>query len=78
MRIRWNIRAFEELRRSPGVEARLQQEVDRVLGQLPDGYEGGVESGATRSRGYVVTGDGDAARDNAENHSLLRALGGGA
>ena len=77
MLIRWNVSAFEEIRRSPAVNARLQQEVSRILGQVGEGYAGGVEAGATRSRGYVVTTTGEAIRDNAENHTLLRALGGG-
>lgn len=75
--IRWNLKGFEEVRRMPGVEDRLQAEVSRILGSLDGDYEGGVEPGASRSRGYVVTTSGDSIRDEAENHTLLRALGGG-
>lgn len=77
-RIRWNVSAFEQIRRLPTVEDRLQAEVSKVLSQVGDGYEGGVEAGRTRSRGYVVTASEDARRDNSENQSLLRSLGGGA
>lgn len=77
VKIRWNIGAFEALRRSPAVKARLAQEVAAVRGRLGDGYASGVEEGATRSRGYVMTETVEAMRDNAENHSLARALGGG-
>lgn len=76
--IRWNLRAFEEIRRLPGVDARIQSEVTRVLDTVGrEHYDGGVEPGKSRSRGYVVTIDGVAIRDNARNHTLLRALGGG-
>lgn len=80
MKIQWNISAFQEIRRLPAVDERIRAEVDRVLDSIGDaakGYDGGVERGATRSRGYVVTIDGDAIEDNATNHTLLRALGGG-
>lgn len=75
--IKWNRAAFEEIRRMPGVEARVADEVSRVLGNLGEGYEGGTEPGATRVRGYVVTAQAEAIIDNSENQSLLRALGGG-
>lgn len=77
MKIRWNIAGFQEIRRSAGVEGRLQEEVSRVLGSVGGHYSGGVEPGRTRSRGYVVTSTPEAIRDNAANHTLLRALGGG-
>ena len=77
-RIRWRVRAFEEIRRSPGVDALLAKEVDRVVAQVGDGYASGVEPGKTRSRGYVVTASPEALRDNSENQTLLRALAMGA
>lgn len=76
-RIKWNVKAFEEIRRMSTVEAALQSEVSSILSRVGEGYDGGVEPGATRSRGYVVTTTGEAIRDNAENHTLLRAIGGG-
>ena len=80
MKIRFNVRSFEDIRRSPAVEARLQSEVDKVTSRLagaPGNYASGVEAGRSRSRGFVVTTDGDSIRDNANHHTLLRALGGG-
>ncbi len=73
-RISWNLRAFEAIRRSPGVDAALRAKVDKVLAQVGPGYVGHVEAGRTRSRGAVVTATGEAMRDNAENHTLVRAL----
>lgn len=78
--IKWNLRGFEDLRRSPGVNALLNREVDRILegaGGYPGDYKGGVEPGRTRSRGYVVTNSVPAMRREAKDHALLRALGGG-
>lgn len=81
--IKWNRSAFEEIRRTPEVNRVLEEEVKRVLGEVDDfsgeHYAGGVEDGATRSRGYVVTTSGEAIAAEAEDHTLLRALtaGGG-
>lgn len=75
MKIRWNIRGFEDVRRLPGVEAKIRAEVDEVLAQAGEGYVGGVEPGRTRTRGYVVTATGDAIRREAQDHNLLRILG---
>lgn len=78
VRIRWNIGAFEEIRRSPEVEAALQEQVDRITDATghPEDYAGGVEDGKSRSRGYVVTKTYAGIRREAKEHTLLRALGG--
>lgn len=78
-RIRWNRAAFQQIRRSPEVERLLQETVNGVADRLPDlgdgaHYDGGVEPGASRSRGYVVTTSGAAIREEAETNALLRAL----
>lgn len=74
-KIQWNLPAFEEVRRLPGVDAELRRYVDRALSQLGDGYDGGVEPGRTRSRGYIVTSTIEGIRDNAKNHSIIRVVG---
>lgn len=80
-KIRWNVKAFQDLRRSAAVEARLQKEVSRVLAEIGDvdgtNYVGGVEPGKSRSRGYVVTASPEAMIAEAEDHALIRALGSG-
>lgn len=77
-KIRWNLPAFEEIRRLPGVGVVVGHEVERVLDRVGrDNYAGGVEPGRTRTRGYVVTMNLDGIIDNSRNHSLLRAIGGG-
>jgi hypothetical protein len=77
-KIKWNVKAFEAIRRLPGVENELQSEVDRVLASVgKDDYDGGVGDGRSRSRGYVVTKTAKAIRAEHKSHKLLRALGGG-
>lgn len=78
MKIRWNIDAFEDIRRLPGVDDALRREVNRVLDSVGrNNYDGGVEPGRTRSRGYVVTMNFEGILNESRNHSMLRALGGG-
>lgn len=77
-RVRFNFSAFQEIRRSPEVEARLNREVESVLSAVGNGYQGGVEPGKSRSRGYVVTTTPEAMVSESEDHALLRAIGGGA
>lgn len=75
-KIKWNIPAFEAIRRLPGVDAALQEHVSGVLDDVgTDGYVGGVEPGKSRSRGYVVTRNYSGILDNEQNASLVRALG---
>lgn len=76
-KIKWNLRAFEEIRRAPGVQADLAARAARVESAAGDGHASGVEPGKTRARGYVVTVTYDAVRRNARYHSLLKALDAG-
>lgn len=81
----WNVKGFEELRRNDAAVARIQEEIDRILaaiGPTQGNYKGEVSqpSGRTtlgRAIGHVWTADAKAMADNARNHTLLRALGGG-
>jgi hypothetical protein len=78
-RLTFNAEGFEQVRRSPEVEKELQAIVDEVMAQVQGGdreYAGGVEDGRTRSRGYVVTANFEAIKDEAHKNLLLRALGG--
>lgn len=82
-KISWNRDAFEQIRRSSEVDRLLQEVVNGIAERLPDlgegeHYDGGVESGASRSRAYVVTTSGEAVREEADTHALLRALAAGA
>lgn len=80
VRIKWNRRAFQELRREPGVEAELIKHARAIRDRANTGSSGGYVaepgSGRTRARAAVITGDIKAIRDNAKRNTLLRSLGG--
>lgn len=74
-RIKWNRKAFAEVRTSPETNAALQGIVDDLLAEVgTEGYAGGVNPGRSRSRGYVVTTSWRTIRHEARDHTLLRAL----
>lgn len=84
-RFEFDIKGFEEIRRSPAAVERLQEEVDRILAIVNGtggGYAGEVHQGQGRGTlgraiGTVWTTDFQAILDNSRNHTLLRALAGG-
>lgn len=75
-RIKWNIKGFQQLRRSPGIKARLKKEADQVRDASGSGYVTQTGEGKTRSRAAVITGDHESARDNSDNNTLLKNLKG--
>lgn len=78
VKIRWNLPAFEEIRRTPEINAILQEHVERIVAATghPEDYASGVEPGKTRSRGYIVTKTFAGIRREHKEHTLLRVLGG--
>ena len=77
-RIKWNVKAFRELRLESGVIADLEDRAERVAAAAGDGYEASAMAGKNRGRASVVTGDYAAMRDNAKHQTLLRSLDAGA
>lgn len=75
MRIQWNLATFKKIRKSPEMQAVLQEAIDKMVQELGDGYEGDVQVGQARARGGVVTATQHAKRENARDNTLLRALG---
>lgn len=75
MRIKYNLRAFEEIRRLPKVEAMLGDAARRVAAGCGPGYDVHVEQGRTRARAAVVTATVPAMIDNSRNQTLLKNLG---
>ena len=71
-------KGFDELRKSPEMQAILDECAANVLNNLPDyGYAKTVRVHKKRAVAYIY---GDTARarvDNLRNNSLLKALGGG-
>lgn len=84
-KFKWNLKGFEKLRRDGSAVDRVQEEIDRILGAIgptQGEYKGDVSQGQGRGTlgraiGHVWTADAKAMADNARNHTLLRALGGG-
>lgn len=81
-RMKWNIKAFAEIRNAPGVLDDLQNRADAIASAAGEGYESRpAEAGKGRKgrgRAAVITADFDAVRDNAKNQTLLRSLDAGA
>lgn len=77
VRFELNRAGVKELLQSDEMTAVLQQEANKILGRLPHGY--GTTAGETSQRAKVTVGTRtfDAARDNLQNNTLLKALGGG-
>lgn len=79
VKIKWKSGVFRELRTLPEVQAELARRGGRIAAAAGDGYdsESGITGGRGRARTAVFTATGEAVRDNARNHSLLRALSAG-
>lgn len=73
-RIKWNVKAFRELRLEPGVITDLGRRADAIADAAGAGYEASTFAGRNRGRASVITGDYAAIRDNAKNQTLLRNL----
>lgn len=76
-RIKWNVKAFRELRLEPGVIADLGERAEAIANVAGPGYEASTFEGRNRGRASVITGDFSAIRDNAKNQTLLRSLDAG-
>lgn len=74
IKIKFNLKAFEDIRRSEPVREEIEKHIDNIYVQLPDGYGEAVEQGHSRLRGAIWTEDYDAIVDNATNHTLLQLL----
>lgn len=77
MRIKWNIKGFEELRRSPGVAADIDARAARVAAAAGKGYVASPYEGKSRHRASVFTQTPRAMVDSKRNNTLLRAIDAG-
>lgn len=80
MRIKWNLRGFEEIRRAPGVKADLLRRAERIrdaAGGEDDGFVAVSGEGATRSRAAVIAASRRARRANAKTNVLVRSIDAG-
>ena len=85
MKIKWKKDALYDMRRLPAVVALVEKAADNIADRANDqldepGYFTGSRQGARRPygrwRASVVTGTGEAIRDDAANNTLLRELNG--
>lgn len=74
MKVKWNRQAFQQIRKSPEVQADIGRRVQRIAAACGDGYDYSVMEGRTRARGTVITAKHRAIRDNAKHNTLLRNL----
>ena len=73
-----NYAGFNELRKSPEMQAVLDRYANNVFNSLPDyGYAKKVSVHKKRAVAYIYADKVRAKVDNSRNNSLLKALGGG-
>lgn len=72
-KITLNHGAIDALLKSQGVQSELRKRTDRAKNAAGDGYSSEVSVGRTRALGMVWADSAAARRDNAKNHTLMRA-----
>lgn len=75
VRIDWNDRGFEELRRVPALKAELYKHAVGIAAEAnaahnAKGYLAVTGEGKSRSRAAVVTSDGHSIASNQKHHTL--------
>lgn len=89
----WNVKGFEEIRRSPKVQAEVERVASNVARQAGPGYVSSARQGRKgpapawnkrrgpgfqgRYRAIVYPDTFRAMRDNAKNNTLVKLVGGG-
>lgn len=76
-RIKWNIKAFKALRRSPEVMSDLIARGSKVADAAGPGFEISPVTGKNRGRVSVRTATAEAREENARTNSLVRAIDAG-
>lgn len=69
--VRWNMKAFERVRRLPGVKADLRARADRIAEACGEGFVAASGEGKTRSRAAVIAASGRARRRNSTDNTIL-------
>lgn len=76
-RVKLHNSAFTEMRKDANLVADLEARGHAIANAAGSGYEVSSYSGKTRHRVSVITESYDAAKDTAENNTLLKALDAG-
>jgi len=80
VRLEFHYDGFNEVRRSPEVQAEVYRRADAIgaaASASSDGYEVRKSVNKTRARASIITDTADAMLDQAKNHTLERALDAG-
>lgn len=75
VRVKFNRKAFEELRKSPGVDAFTREVAEKVAAAAGPGFIVKRGLGRRRARFTVVPSTPEAYKANYENYAVVRALG---
>lgn len=76
-RVKLDISGFDELRKDPNLVADINARAQRIANAAGAGYEVSPRTGKKRHRASVITESYEAANDNAENNTLLKAMDAG-
>lgn len=74
MQIKWDIRGFEEIRRSDEVMGLVSDLSDDILSRLPRGYTSSGRQGKSRYREIIFADSSYAFRDQLRHNSLQKVL----
>lgn len=74
MQIKWDIRGFEEIRRSDEVMNLVGDLSDDILARLPRGYASSGRQGKSRYREIIFADSSYAFRDQLRHNSLQKVL----
>ena len=80
VKVRFNLAAYRQIRRSQPVESFVGATARRIAaacGGDEAGYFAQTSLGTTRARGVVIAGTYEARKDNAVNNTLVRSLDAG-
>lgn len=76
-RVKLHNKGFDQLRKDPTMVADINARAKAIAKAAGPGYEVSPRSGKKRHRASVITESYEAAKDNAENNTLLKALDAG-
>lgn len=71
-----NTAGVRELMQSSEMMAICEQYANNAVAQLGDGYEASTYTGKTRVNASVIATSYEARKENSENNSILKAVGG--
>lgn len=70
-------KGMRELLHSDEITASCKEQADRIAERAGEGYTADIHNAGGRNVAGVITSTAEAARDNMERNTLLKAMGGG-